>query len=50
MRLVCCWTLIVILGGCAKHELRCDAHLTPVNPPVPVAAATDAQPSGSNLP
>jgi hypothetical protein len=27
----------VLLGGCAMHALRCDAHLTPINPPEPVA-------------
>ncbi len=49
MRLVCCWTLIVILGGCAKHDLRCDAHLTPINPPAPAAAPADAKPSERRL-
>jgi hypothetical protein len=33
----------VLPDGCATHGLRCDAHLTPINPPQP-AAALDAVP------
>ena len=52
MRSVCRWILMALtfLGGCAKHDLRCDAHLTPVNPPEPPAARTDLTPSERDLP
>jgi hypothetical protein len=33
----------ILLGGCAKHDLRCDAHLTPINPAEPVAAPAGAK-------
>jgi hypothetical protein len=48
MRLVCLGSIplaLVLLAGCAKHGLRCDAHLTPINSPQPSAAATDVKPS-----
>lgn len=41
MRLVCLRSVplaFMLLAGCAKHDLRCDAHLTPINPPEPLAA------------
>jgi hypothetical protein len=34
----------ILLGGCATHALRCDAHLAPINPPEPPAATTDVKP------
>lgn len=34
----------ILLVGCAKHGLRCDTHLTPINPPDPPAAAIDVKP------
>jgi len=40
----------ILLGGCAKHDLRCDAHLTPINPPGPVAAPADAKSDESGAP
>jgi hypothetical protein len=35
----------ILLGGCAAHALRCDAHLTPINPPEPPAVPADVKPS-----
>ncbi len=40
----------MLLGGCAKHALRCDAHLTPINPPPPAAGPAGAKPSGRGSP
>jgi hypothetical protein len=31
MRSIFCLTLL--LTACGRHEVRCDAHLTPINPP-----------------
>jgi hypothetical protein len=36
---------LILLGGCATHALRCDAHLTPINLPEPAAATADVKPS-----
>lgn len=44
MRLVC--LIFVLLGGCAAHGQRCDAHLTPINQPVPPTAAAEAKTPG----
>ena len=40
MRLIVC--LIPLLCGCAAPQVRCDAHLLPINPPAAsgVAAST----------
>ena len=38
MRWIVC--LILLLGGCSAHSVRCDAHLQPINPPAPRAAAS----------
>jgi hypothetical protein len=40
----------ILLGGCATHGLRCDAHLTPINPPEPTAAPADVKPSEKGSP
>jgi hypothetical protein len=44
----------VLLEGCAAHLLRCDAHLTPINPPdpaaVPGAMPPDVKPSDGGSP
>lgn len=56
MRLVLC--CVVMLAACSSHEVRCDAHLLPINPPAPTqvpgagasragAAATAAPASAS---
>jgi hypothetical protein len=37
----------ILLGGCATHALRCDAHLTPINPPT---ATTDVKASKRGSP
>ena len=53
MRLVCLRSIplaLVLLVGCAKHDLRCDTHLTPINPPEPLAAPADAKPSARGSP
>jgi len=53
MRLVCLGSIplaFILLFGCAKHDLRCDAHLTPINPPQPPAASTELKPSGRGSP
>lgn len=34
----------VLLVGCAHHDLRCDAHLAPINPPAPPATPADLKP------
>jgi hypothetical protein len=31
MRGVLC--LLLFLAACGRHEVRCDAHLSPINPP-----------------
>ena len=38
MRWIVC--LILLLGGCSAHGVRCDAHLQPINPPAPRASAS----------
>jgi hypothetical protein len=48
MRLVCLGSIpvaFILLVGCAKHDLRCDAHLTPINPPEPLAAPANLKPA-----
>jgi hypothetical protein len=48
MRLVCLRSIslaFILLGGCATHRLRCDAHLTPINAPGPPSSMTDVKPS-----
>jgi hypothetical protein len=40
----------ILLAGCAKHDLRCDTHLTAINPPEPLAAAADPKPAGRGSP
>jgi hypothetical protein len=48
MRFVCLRSIplaFMLLVGCAKHGLRCDAHLTPINPPEPLAAPVDIKPT-----
>jgi len=39
----------ILLVGCGKHDLRCDARLTPINPPAP-AAPVDVKPSEKSSP
>jgi hypothetical protein len=34
MRFVLC--SLVLLAACTSHEVRCDAHLMPINVPAPV--------------
>jgi len=35
--------LLVVASGCAaRHPVRCDSHLVPINPPPPKAAAAPA--------
>jgi hypothetical protein len=53
MRLVCLGSLplaFILLFGCAKHDVRCDAHLTPINLPEPLAAPAGVKPSESGSP
>jgi len=53
MRLLCFRSIplaFIFLVGCAKHDLRCDAHLTPINPPEPPAAPADLKPSERGSP
>lgn len=38
MRLIVC--LIPLLCGCSAQNVRCDAHLLPINPPVAGGAAS----------
>jgi hypothetical protein len=38
MRLILC--LIPLLCGCSHQSVRCDEHLSPINPPAPVGAAS----------
>lgn len=40
MRLIVC--LIPLLFGCATPRVHCDAHLQPINPPVPNGVAPSA--------
>ena len=40
MRLIVC--LIPLLCGCAVPEVRCDAHLLPINPPAANGVAVSA--------
>ncbi len=40
----------MLLGACAKHALRCDAHLTPINPPGLAAAPAGLKPSERGSP
>lgn len=40
MRLIVC--LITLLCGCSTPTIRCDAHLQPINRPVPGSAAATA--------
>jgi hypothetical protein len=44
MRLVFC--SILLLTACASHDVRCDAHLRPINPPAS-SANTATQPAQS---
>jgi hypothetical protein len=37
MRTMFCWFLL--LPACASHEVRCDGHLRPINPPAVKATA-----------
>jgi hypothetical protein len=53
MPLVCLGSIplsFILLVGCAQHGLRCDAHLTPINPPAPPAAAIDVKPPETGSP
>ena len=34
--------LLVFLGACTSHEIRCAAHLSPINPPVSSAGTPEA--------
>jgi hypothetical protein len=53
MRLVCLSSIplrliplgFILLGGCAAHGLRCDAHLTPINLPERPATPAEVKPS-----
>ena len=37
--------LLVVASGCAaRHPVRCDSHLVPINPPPPKAAAATPAP------
>jgi hypothetical protein len=40
MRLIVC--LIPLLCGCATPQVRCDAHLQPINPPAASSIAAPA--------
>jgi hypothetical protein len=40
----------IMLVGCAKHDLRCDTHLTPINPPQLLAAPADPEPAERGSP
>ena len=42
--------VFILLAGCGKHDLRCDAHLTPINSPEPLAAPADLKPSQRGSP
>jgi hypothetical protein len=53
MRLVCLRSIplaFILLGGCATHRLRCDAHLTPINAPEPPSSTTDVKQSERSSP
>jgi hypothetical protein len=53
MRHVCLRSIplaFILLGGCATHALRCDAHLTPINAPLPPSSTTDGKPSERSSP
>jgi hypothetical protein len=53
MRLLCFRSIplaFIFLVGCARHDLRCDAHLTPINPPEPLAAPAHLKPSERGSP
>jgi hypothetical protein len=53
MRLVCLRSIplaLILLGGCATHPLRCDAHLTPINAPEPPASTAGVKPSEAGSP
>jgi len=39
-------TALVVASGCAaRHPVRCDSHLVPINPPPPKAAAVAPAPN-----
>lgn len=42
MRLALC--SLVLLAACTSHEVRCDAHLMPINLPAPAIAAPMSPP------
>jgi uncharacterized lipoprotein YmbA len=52
MRLALC--CLVMLAACSSHEVRCDAHLLPINPPartqVPGAGAPSARAAAKAAP
>jgi len=43
MRLALC--SLVLLAACTSHEVRCDAHLRPINPPAPAQVPGTAAPA-----
>jgi hypothetical protein len=46
MRLALC--CLVMLAACSSHEVRCGAHLSPINPPAPIQApGAGAPPAGA---
>jgi hypothetical protein len=53
MRLGCLHSIplaFILLVGCARHDVRCDTHLTPINPPEPLAAPAGVKPSERGSP
>jgi hypothetical protein len=48
MRLI--YFALILLSGCAAHDVRCDAHLSPINPPAPPAAREQPNPPARDLP
>ena len=53
MRLICLRSIplaFILLAGCAQHALRCDAHLTPINPPQPLVKPVHVKPAAKGSP
>jgi hypothetical protein len=48
MRLL--YLALILLSGCATRGVRCDAHLSPINPPAPPASREDPNPPVRDLP
>jgi hypothetical protein len=41
MKILCLVCLMVGLGGCASHRVKCTGALTPINAPAPAAVSAE---------